>query len=352
MNEQSLAVRQAIGVEKLGEIMFKSGYWQDTRSQAQAIVKILAGAELDFGPITSMNGVYIIEGKTTLAANLVGAAIQRSGRYRYRVVEHDDEHCTIDFFEIVGGKREKLGTSSFSQADARAADLLGKRTRMWEKFPRNMVFSRALTNGARWYTPDVFGGPVYTPDELGAEVNMEGNVVERYEPPEAPAEASVPTRERVASDTTITSADDRYWKRWQQRRSEALQLGVVPAALRLPIGRNQLVAQGAMLNNQIEAKKARLDRDEAARAAALQEREATPAGTPVRADGEPHALPVATVPPPAPPSGAWERNRALMAEAYAAGLRLQDLPNTAGPEEVEVRNAEIEQLIFERLPEA
>ena len=44
----------------------------------------------------------------------------------------------------------------------------------WRKYPRNMLFARAISNGARWYCPDLFGGsPVYTPDELGAEVDGE-----------------------------------------------------------------------------------------------------------------------------------------------------------------------------------
>jgi hypothetical protein len=30
-----------------------------------------------------------------------------------------------------------------------------------------MLYARALSNGAKWYCPDVFGGPIYTPDELG-----------------------------------------------------------------------------------------------------------------------------------------------------------------------------------------
>ena len=35
-----------------------------------------------------------------------------------------------------------------------------------------------MSNGAKWYCPDVFGGPVYTPDELGEIVDGEtGEVV-------------------------------------------------------------------------------------------------------------------------------------------------------------------------------
>jgi hypothetical protein len=36
-----------------------------------------------------------------------------------------------------------------------------------------MLYARALSNGAKWYCPDVFGGPIYTPDELGAVVDGE-----------------------------------------------------------------------------------------------------------------------------------------------------------------------------------
>ena len=345
MSEQSLAVRQALGVERLGEIMWKSGYWADTRSQAQAIVKILAGAELEFGPIASMNGIYIIEGKTTLSANLVGAAIQRSKRYRYRVVEHDATHCKIDFFENVGGKPEKLGTSEFSLEDAKAADLLTKgrndRKSNWEKFPRNMVFSRALTNGARWYTPDVFGGPVYTPDELGAEVDMEGNVVE-VEPYTPTREQDNPPPRAQPKYQQITSEDDRLWQRWLSVRSEALNYGVAPPSLSLPIGYDQLISNATMVKAQTEAKQARLAREEAAR----EEQEARPpeAAPEGEADAESPAV-QGDLPPTVLATDPWSLNRELMTHAFAAGYKLRDLSADTPMEEVEVRNDEIRQLL-------
>jgi len=41
-----------------------------------------------------------------------------------------------------------------------------------------MLFARAMTNGAKWYVPGVFGGaPIYTPDELGADMDEEGNII-------------------------------------------------------------------------------------------------------------------------------------------------------------------------------
>jgi hypothetical protein len=36
----------------------------------------------------------------------------------------------------------------------------------WGKYPRSMLFARAVTDGARTFAPDVFGGAVYGEGEL------------------------------------------------------------------------------------------------------------------------------------------------------------------------------------------
>lgn len=169
MSETALATRaphQAPDVMTLGTVFTKSGYFQDVRDASQAVVKMLAGQELGFGPMASMTGIYIVKGRVTLSANLLAAAVKRGGKYNYRVVELSEAACKIDFYE---GK-EKIGESSFSMEDAKAAGLVNDQ---YKKFARNMLFARAMSNGAKWYCADVFGGPVYTPDELGATIDME-----------------------------------------------------------------------------------------------------------------------------------------------------------------------------------
>lgn len=144
----------------------QSGYFRDARSASQAMTKILAGQELGFGPMASMQGVYIVEGKGTpsLSANLIAAAVKRTGKYNYRIREHTNDCCRIEFFEA----GESVGCSEFSMADAAAAGLANKG--VWKAYPRNMLFARAISNGARWYCAEVFGGNVvYTPEELGLE---------------------------------------------------------------------------------------------------------------------------------------------------------------------------------------
>ena len=67
------------GTFKLAEVMAKSGFFTDARDAAQAVVKVLAGAEMGFGPVSSMTGVNIIKGKVSIGANLMAAAVRRSG---------------------------------------------------------------------------------------------------------------------------------------------------------------------------------------------------------------------------------------------------------------------------------
>lgn len=170
-------------VERAAKAMAGSGFFTDTRVASQAIVKIMAGRELGFGPFASMTGVNIIQGKPAFGANIMAACVKKSGRYNYRVTEMTDKVCTIEFMEKMDGKWLTSGVSSFTIEDARKAG-----TKNLDKFPRNMLFARAMSNGVRWYCPDVMNGSVaYTPEELGADVDEDGNVinVERAEVIEA-----------------------------------------------------------------------------------------------------------------------------------------------------------------------
>jgi len=159
---------------QLGDLLAQSGFFADSRGAAQAVVKVLAGREIGFGPIASMTGIHVISGRVSISANLMAAAIKRSGRYDYRVREMTAQRCEIEFRERNGDKWEIIGSSEFTAQDARQAG-----TKNMDKFARNMLFARAMSNGARWYTPDIFGGPVYTPEEMGAQVDGEtGEVID------------------------------------------------------------------------------------------------------------------------------------------------------------------------------
>ncbi|MET0996902.1 MAG: hypothetical protein ABWY20_23820 [Mycobacterium sp.] len=127
--------------------------------------------------------MFIVKGRVTLGANLIAALIKRHPRYDLRVVELSNERAEVAFLQ----DGERLGTSEFTIQDANKAGLRGDN---WTHYPRNMLFARAVSNGAKWFVPDVFAGaPVYTPDELGAETDPEtGEIVQVVEPPERPSQ--------------------------------------------------------------------------------------------------------------------------------------------------------------------
>lgn len=143
-------------IQSISDTFFQSGMFADIKSGQQAMVKIMAGAEVGLPPFQSMSGIHIIQGKPVIGAGLIASKIKGSGKYDYEVIEMTDKNCSIDFYQ---GKK-KIGNSAFSMEDAKKAQ-----TKNLDKFPKNMLFARAISNGVKWYCPDVFGGPVYVPEE-------------------------------------------------------------------------------------------------------------------------------------------------------------------------------------------
>jgi hypothetical protein len=178
-----LATRNLINnlddLRQVSQVLVASGYFtmkngnQEARL-AEMATKVMAGQEMGFKPFASAKGIHIIQGSPTIGGNLMASAVKNSAKYDYRVREITNEVCKVEFYEYIDGKRESLGVSEFTAADAKAAG-----TQNMPKYPRNMLFNRAISNGVRWYCPDVFEGvTVYTPEEMGASVDSNGDVIE------------------------------------------------------------------------------------------------------------------------------------------------------------------------------
>ena len=161
--KQEIVKSSLTEIMSIGKAFAESGMFTDVKTAAQAIVKIQAGAEIGLPPFASMTGIHIISGKPTLGAGLIASSIKGSGKYDYRVKEQSEKVCSIEFFEVSGKNRESIGTSTFTIDDAKKAG-----TKNLDKFPKNMLFARAISNGVKWFCPDVFAGPVYVPEEMEA----------------------------------------------------------------------------------------------------------------------------------------------------------------------------------------
>lgn len=147
----------------LGNVFAQSGMFPDIKTQAQAVVKIMAGKELGLSPFQALASIYPVNGKLCLSSNAMASMIKKSKTYDYSIDEHDEKTCKINFYRIKNDADELIGTSTFTIENAAKAGLINKDN--WKNYPKNMLFARALSNGARWYCPNVICG-WYTVEEI------------------------------------------------------------------------------------------------------------------------------------------------------------------------------------------
>ncbi|GAG15845.1 unnamed protein product, partial [marine sediment metagenome] len=89
---------------------------------------------------------------------IISSLVKKSKVYDYKVEKLDETECVLSFTK----EGEELGKSTFTIKDAAKAGIVNGVN--WKNYPRNMLFARAMANGARWFTPDVYCG--YAKEEL------------------------------------------------------------------------------------------------------------------------------------------------------------------------------------------
>ena len=149
----------------VAEVFTKGGMFPDNKSVAQCATKLIVGQGLNLTPWESMCGLHIISGKPVLGANLMAAAIKRSGKYDYRATS-TNERCDIDFLDT--RTNEVIGTTTWTLEDAKRAGLSNQN---WKKYPKAMLFARCISAGYREHCPDALGAaPVYVEQHGDSEI--------------------------------------------------------------------------------------------------------------------------------------------------------------------------------------
>lgn len=139
---------------------------------ANILYAVELGDALGIPRITAINQVHVIKGKPSASANLISALVRRAG-HRLRVVANDKEatativRCDDKDFEF---------KAKWDLDRAQKAGLMSNDT--WKKFPAAMLKARAITEVARMACEEALSGVCYTPEELGADVDAAGNVVD------------------------------------------------------------------------------------------------------------------------------------------------------------------------------
>jgi len=196
---------------RLANALAKSGFYKDIRDAAQGVVKLQIAKELGLG-MRGISDIHIVEGKPTLSYQLILSRVRMftgprgEDSYNYKYTRRDDDCVTIEWF--ING--ESLGESKCDTEDAKRMGLDGRGT--WKKYPRQMRTARAATEGVTAFMPEVMGGSIYTPEEMGFDSGSSfdnGAVVEAggvsVLPPSQVASSDAPS----PAPLTLKSADEK-----------------------------------------------------------------------------------------------------------------------------------------------
>ena len=138
---------------------------------ANIVAAGLAGRSYGWDVMTSMRNFHVIEGTASLRPEAMLGLVRQAGHSV--VVEVTDNEARAS------GTRADTGDKHlavFTMKDAEAAGLAKKRN--WTQYRQAMLTWRAVSTLCRILFPDVVLGAGYVPEELGAEVDEKGEVVE------------------------------------------------------------------------------------------------------------------------------------------------------------------------------
>lgn len=157
---------------------FKDSRLFGVATEAQAATICLKGYELGLSLTASFEFIQVIDSKPTLSPRGALALILNSPLLDGLEIKDEVDASGAPSACVVTMKR-KGGfsyTARFSMEDAKRAGLV-KPGSGWEKYPANMLRSRAVGFAADMTFPDVIGG-LKRADEFGADIDTSGNVVD------------------------------------------------------------------------------------------------------------------------------------------------------------------------------
>lgn len=127
-------------------------------------IVLMQGKELGLQPMQSLRGIHVIKGRATLAADLLGALVQRSPICEYLTLLASDENSATYEAKRKGSPKPIQMTYTFK--DAEKAGLTAKDN--WRNYRPQMIRARGLSAICRAVFPDLVYG-VYVHGEIPAD---------------------------------------------------------------------------------------------------------------------------------------------------------------------------------------
>lgn len=153
------------------QMLVKTGFLpQAIKTPEQALAIMLTGRELGIPTMAALNTINVIQGKPTVSPQLMLALIERSGQLEDIVYD-----ARPDAVSVTMKRRGRTAhTETFGKNEASAMQLTGKDN--YKRQAAVMYKWRAVAACARVCFPDVILG-LYTPEEMGAAVSEEGEII-------------------------------------------------------------------------------------------------------------------------------------------------------------------------------
>lgn len=157
------------------------------KSEAQALVIVLAGREYGLSPMASLMNGHLIKGRFSMSADMM-AALARSRGATIELIETTAERATYRFG---GAGRTEPIDFTFDLDDAKRGGMVHKGLKdgdNWLAHPKAMLRARCISQGIRAAYPGLMAG-AYLADELQGEPEVV------YA--ETPAQADQPTARQL-----------------------------------------------------------------------------------------------------------------------------------------------------------
>lgn len=162
----------------------------------KVMAALLVGRELGLGPMTALNHIHVIEGRASIDAAIKQGKAEAAGA-RFKVVEMTDERCVVHAW--APGDNGQPTVITWSMKDAQRAGLTNKDN--WKRYPRKMLFRRAMSEAADVVAGAAVMGLPPTTEELDG-------VDDNYQPaPETVAKPARTVQRRAVQHTWAKPAE-------------------------------------------------------------------------------------------------------------------------------------------------